>query len=309
MLTHMKSSDQSWSDAGDSTGNSSKSKKLQVRNNRRGKKHLGPDRVRKFRREIYSHYNSGKRCFPWRETRDPYRILVSEIMLQQTQAGRVEKKFGQFISAFPDIAALARAPLKAILTAWRGLGYNRRALCLKRLAEKVMTDYEGRIPETIEQLKLLPGLGPATSASIAAFAFNRPVVFLETNIRTVFIHHFFPQKEKVRDDDILPLVELTLDRKNPRRWYNALMDYGSMLKNSRINPGRRSAHYARQSPFNGSDRQLRGQILSLLTDHASLTRDEMLGKLDSEPHRVQYNLDRLIREGLLREAKERYRIA
>ena len=258
---------------------------------------------------IYDHCAAHGRRFPWRETRDPYRILVSEIMLQQTQTGRVEEKFPQFITAFPDITALARAPLKEILSVWQGLGYNSRALYLKKLAESVVADYGARVPETVDELKKLPGLGPATAASVAAFAFNRPVVFLETNIRTVFIHRFFPEEEKVSDAEIIPLAEATLDRKNPRRWYNALMDYGAMLKKNRTNPGRRSAHYTRQSPFEGSDRQIRGRILRLLTDRSSLTRNGLIDRLESNPQRVGIILERLVKEGMIREEKKHYRIS
>lgn len=277
--------------------------------NARDKKPLTSDEIKEFRLAIYRHYDRYRRRFPWRQTRDPYRILVSEIMLQQTQTNRVVEKYTEFIAAFPDIAALAQAPLQAILSVWQGLGYNRRALYLKKLAETVEAQYEGRIPGTVEELKKLPGLGPATAASVAAFAFNRPVVFLETNIRTVFIHHFFPEEEKVSDADILPRAEAALDRENPRRWYNALMDYGAMLKKSGTNPGRRSAHYTRQSPFEGSDRQIRGRILRLLTGHPSLTGKEMIAKLDDEPRRVRHNLDKLVKEGLVREEKKRYRIS
>jgi len=269
---------------------------------------LSTAEARKFRQKIYRHYEKYGRRFPWRETRDPYRILVSEIMLQQTQTGRVVEKFGEFIAAFPDITGLARAELKAILKVWQGLGYNRRALYLKRLARMVISDYGGVIPDNQKELEELPGLGPATSASIAAFAFNRPVVFLETNIRTVFIHHFFPGEEKIRDSAILPLAEAALDRDNPRRWYNALMDYGTMLKKNGVNPGRRSLHYVRQSPFKGSDRQIRGKSLRLLGDHASLTRDEMIARLAGDSGRITRILNQLVKEGLLREEKERYRI-
>lgn len=229
-------------------------------------------------------------------------------MLQQTRTGRVEEKFPEFITAFPDITALALAPLQAVLTVWQGLGYNRRALYLKKLAETVGEEHEGAIPDTAEELKKLPGIGPATAASVAAFAFNRPVVFLETNIRSVFIHHFFPGKGKVYDAEILPLAEAALDRENPRRWYNALMDYGAMLKKTGVNPGRRSAQYTRQSPFEGSDRQIRGRILRLLAARSSLTRNLLTDKLESNPQRVGRILDRLVMEGMILEEKKRFRI-
>jgi len=261
-----------------------------------------------LKKALLNWFDKNQRDLPWRHTYEPYQIWISEIMLQQTQAGRVIEKFKEFIAAFPDITALGGADLKAILKVWQGLGYNRRALYLKKLAQTVITDYGGVIPDNRKELEELPGLGPATSASIAAFAFNRPVVFLETNIRTVFIHHFFPGEEKVRDSAILPLAEAAIDQDNPRRWYNALMDYGTMLKKSGVNPGRRSVHYCRQSPFKGSDRQIRGMSLRLLTEHASLTRNELIDRLDGDSPRITKILDRLVKEGLIREEKKCYRI-
>jgi A/G-specific adenine glycosylase len=276
-----------------------------------------PARVRRFRKLIQDHYRSSGRSFPWRETTDPYAILVSEIMLQQTQTSRVVPKYLAFLERFPDFTSLANAPLSDVLAHWQGLGYNRRGKALRDLAAMVVDRFDGVLPEIREELIALPGIGPYTSGAVCAFAYNQPVVFMDTNIRRVFIHFFFPDREKVRDNEIIPLVERTLDRKNPREWYSALMDYGALLKSTaRKNPNRRSAHYSKQSKFEGSDRQIRGALLRELLGRGEggsglgLNEKELitaLGKAgDGEVERVRYILDQLKREGFVWEKKGRW---
>jgi A/G-specific adenine glycosylase len=191
------------------------------------------------------------------ENRDSYRILVSEIMLQQTQVERVLDKYKVFIRIFPDFSSLAVAPLADILKVWQGLGYNRRAVALQKIAISVMKESRGRLPVTREELLKLPGIGKYTASAILTFACNQPNIFIETNIRRVFIHFFFRDRENISDAEILPLIEMTLDAGNPREWYYALMDYGAMLKKTVENPNRKSSHYKKQAPFHGSNRQLR----------------------------------------------------
>ena len=253
-----------------------------------------------FRDRVYSYYRDHARSFPWRETTDPYRIMVSEIMLQQTQAERVAQKYGGFIARFPDFQALAGAELHSVLEAWQGLGYNRRAIALKETAKEVMKEHGGVLPGDVEGLVSLPGIGRYTAGAVLAFAHNLPVAFIETNIRRVFIHSFFSESERVRDSEILPLVEQTLDRENPRDWYYALMDYGAMLKTKLPNPNRKSAHYARQAPFEGSTRQVRGLILKLLVSCGPLSETELIERLDRDPSRVRSILLELEREGFVR---------
>lgn len=262
-----------------------------------------------FRGVVYRHYEEYGRTFPWRKTFNPYSILVSEVMLQQTQVDRVTEKYRQFIKAFPDFPTLARVPLKAVLKAWQGLGYNRRALALKKIARIVTREYGNRVPRSFDELVKLPGIGKTTASEILAFAFNQPAVFVETNIRSVFIHVFFPDRDDVSDDEILPLVEKTLDRANPRAWYYALMDYGSDLKKQHANPGRRSAHYNRQSPFNGSNRQIRGQILRFLTERDSPSAREVSQHLNLPLDKVLRNLTTLEEEGFIRRRGNRLTIA
>lgn len=259
---------------------------------------LTPETFSLFFELVWSFYRVHERPMAWRETRDPYRILVSEVMLQQTQVNRVKEKYPPFIEAFPTFEALAAAPLSAVLDQWQGLGYNRRAVALHRAAGIVVSDWGGLLREDPADLVTLPGIGKATAASIAAFAFNNPTVFIETNIRRVFIHCFCADRDGVTDREILPLVERTLDRKNPREWYYALMDYGTFIAANHPNPNRKSAHYTKQSRFEGSDRQVRGRILRLLgTGPAS--SDDLIGELGEDPNRVGRLLLSLRAEGFL----------
>ena len=183
----------------------------------------------KFRRTVLEHYRASKRDLPWRRTRDAYRILVSEVMLQQTQVARVQTFYENFIKKFPSFATLARSKKSDVLRAWQGLGYNRRALALKELAVIIVKKYGSKLPRDRKTLESLPGVGPYTAGAVRAFAWGQPDVFIETNIRRVFIHFFFPRRKKVSDREILLLVEKTLDRRDVRAWYFALMDYGAML--------------------------------------------------------------------------------
>jgi A/G-specific adenine glycosylase len=267
---------------------------------------LTPQRIRRFRQRIYAHYRKNKRALPWRRTHDPYKILVSELMLQQTQVKRVMEKYREFLRRFPTIASLAHAPLRAILEQWQGLGYNRRALSLKRLAVIVMERYGGRIPRTSEALKALPGVGAATAGAVCAFAFDKPVIFIETNIRSVFIHFFFRNREGVKDSEILPLIAQTLDTLKPRDWYYALMDYGAALKERHPNPGRRSAHYARQSPFAGSLRQVRGMILRSLVKQPGISEPALVKAINRDAVMVRKALKQLCTEGFIVKKRKRF---
>lgn len=261
---------------------------------------LVPSEVRAFRKKIYSYYRKYGRDLPWRKTLNPYHILVSEIMLQQTQVERVLEKYDEFIKAFPDFPSLARASLRKLITVWQGMGYNRRALALRSLAQTLMNEHRGKLPSDPEDLIALPGIGRYTAGAVAAFAFNQPVLFIDTNIRRVFIHTFLHDQENIKDEDILPLIQQTIDASDPRTWYNALMDYGAMLKREQINPNRRSAHYQRQSPFENSNRQIRGRILKVLVEESPLTRSQIMKKSGMDPERVKLNLVELSNEGFIK---------
>ncbi|MDD1716434.1 MAG: A/G-specific adenine glycosylase [Methanolinea sp.] len=229
-------------------------------------------------------------------------------MLQQTRVGSVVGRYERFLSRFPDFEHLADADLSEVLTEWQGLGYNRRAAALHAIARKVMNDFSGRLPDDERVLATLPGIGTATAASIAAFAFNRPSVLIETNIRRVFLHCFFPMRDAVPDREILPIVAATCDHGNPREWYYALMDLGSEWKTRFPNPNRRSAHYRRQSPFEGSIRQARGAIVKILIAEGGIACEELGDRLAIDRDRFEAALEQMKKEGLIKEEKGRIRL-
>ena len=253
--------------------------------------------------EYYQQY--GRHSLPWRVARgtdsiDPYCVVVSEYMLQQTQVVRVLTKYPLFLSRFPTVDALAAAPQSAVVRVWQGLGYNRRAIALYRSALRIVQEYGGRIPCAYEDLISLPGIGPATAGAIQAFAFNKPVVFIETNIRRAFIDFFFTSSENVADKDIVPLVEKTQGNVSPREWYYALMDYGAFLSKQKNNPNRKSAHYSLQSPFEGSNRQLRAATIRMLLDRPR-SRDDIVKTLSVAEDRMETILFSLQKDGFIRQ--------
>ena len=242
----------------------------------------------------------GRHTLPWRNTKSPYRILVSEIMLQQTQVDRVLSKYKAFLQKFPTVLKLAQAPLSEVLVLWQGLGYNRRAKMLHECATTVVSEHNGTFPKTPQQLQDLPGIGPYTASAVCAFAYNHPTPLIETNVRTVFIHHFFNETYEVADAAILNLVECTCDTENPREWYWALMDYGSHLKKTVGNLNAQSKHYVKQSKFQGSDRQIRGAIVKVLSTEGKMSRLGLLKKLSAfEDIRVDAQLEKLQAEELV----------
>ncbi len=278
--------------------------------------------VAKKGRELY-------RDLPWRRTYDPYAIWISEVMLQQTQVSRVDGRWQRWLERFPTVDALAAAAPSDVLEEWQGLGYNRRALSVHRAAQAI-SEAGGVFPQDQKELVKLPGIGPATAAGIRAFAFNLHGVYLETNVRTVFLHELYPQAEGVPDSELVPLVELTCpasvegaadvtDTDNtendataeltPRSWYYALLDYGAYLKKTIPNPSRRSKSHVKQTRFEGSHRQKRAELLRVLLAH----KDEggaVFETLHQELCQIEVNagretLDEQVTLGLLEElAKE-----
>ena len=261
---------------------------------------LSAPEIGAFQKCIYDFYHEHGRDFVWRNIDDPYWVIVSEIMLQQTQTDRVKKKYEEFITVFPSIESLAHAPLDKVLASWQGLGYNRRALALRSIAQQVVTEHKGIVPKDPAILETFRGIGPATAASICAFSFNMPTVFIETNIRSVFIHSFFSQGDKVHDRDIMPLVAQTLDFENPRIWYYALMDYGVMLKKQHGNPSRKSVHHTKQSQFKGSDRQVRGAIVKMLVSAQPLSKEIFVAQIDRDEKKIESILKDLEHEGFIK---------
>ena len=247
---------------------------------------------------VWQYYHEHGRDLPWRQpeadgTHDAYKILVSEVMLQQTQVQRVIEKYHQFLAAFPTINDLAAASLASVLILWSGLGYNRRAKFLWLAAQRLVDLPQ---PWSYDSLVTCPGIGPNTAAAVLVYAYNRPWAFIETNIRTAYIHHFFADQPVVSDQAILQLVEQTYDQKQPREFFWALMDYGSHLKSQVGNVARQSQHYAKQSRFEGSRRQLRGAVLRQLA-LAPQTMNQLSERLADD--RLTSVLEALISEGFI----------
>lgn len=252
-----------------------------------------------FRDSVRSWWDAAQRPMPWRDVPTPYNVMVSEVMLQQTQVARVVPRFTEFVARFPDFGALAASPLAEVLAQWSGLGYNRRARWLQQAARRVHEEREGVLPSDPVWLRTLPGIGANTAGSIAAFAYNTPVVFIETNIRRVMLHFFFSGSDAVHDREILPVIEATLDRDDPRTWYWALMDLGVELARLYPNANRRSSHYTRQSRFEGSDRQIRGAILRALTERGVLLAEQVPTYANAPVERVNLVIEGLERDRLV----------
>lgn len=237
-----------------------------------------------LRRKIRGWYHRHAPRLPWRETANPYHIFISEVMLQQTQISRVLIKYPEFIKTFPTIQSLARAPLSCILSAWHGMGYNRRGLYLQQSAQIILREHKGNIPKDISALDMLPGIGSYSAGAIACFAYGICEPFIETNIRRVIIHEFFPRKKKVPDAEILQTLRDTQPLRKQREWYWALMDYGREGLKNVPNANRRSIHYVKQSKFEGSPRYVRAKIISYLLENKKATAEELHASLKENAH-------------------------
>lgn len=270
-----------------------------------------------FLRTLAGFYaESGRHDMPWRQpdadgTHDPYKILVSELMLQQTQVARVTPKYLAFIAKFPNIGSLAAASLGEVLVMWSGLGYNRRAKYLHQSTAAVVHDFGGVFPRSVVELQSLPGVGPGTAGAIMAYAYDQSVSYLETNIRTVLIHQFYHDQSDIADSQLREtldqIVKLPIFHEyfTPREFYWAMMDYGSYLKRSVGNLNRASKAYTRQSAFQGSRRQVRGLVLRLLTaeplNYQALVTEVADERLDSV-------LSDLVAEGMVTRRGSEYSI-
>ncbi len=278
--------------------------------------HINDQIYKSFTAAIWNFYRINKRQFMWRDHHDPYVILVSEIMLQQTQTQRVAVKLPEFLTKFPTVFHLAQADTQELFQAWVGLGYNRRALALRTTAQMIVEQHAGKLPDDPITLQTFAGIGPATAASIAAFAYNKPTVFIETNIRSVYLHVFFHDQVGITDDQLRPFVENTLDPANARQWYYALMDYGVYIKKTYKNPSRGSKHHTKQSKFEGSDRQVRGAVIRLLSDPVMLVElnyadqesllEYLKAQYPAQAHRVELILEQMCSEKIIQRVQNRY---
>lgn len=259
---------------------------------------------------LWGHYAKHGRALPWRQPEpngefDPYNILVSEIMLQQTQVTRVMTKYAEFLDRFPNLESLAQASQKDVLAVWSGLGYNRRAKFLHQAVQKIYNDLHGQFPDSVDELRELPGIGHNTAAAIIVYWQNKPVLFIETNIRTVYIHHFFESQDAVDDKQILEILAKTIDHEHPREFYWALMDYGTHLKKTYGNKNRQSKHYSKQSKFEGSKRQIRGEVIRVLLQGGLPTQKL---KKNIPDNRLESVLTDLENEGIITSQKDVYRL-
>ena len=260
-----------------------------------------------FNTLLSNFYLKEKRILAWREQIDPYHVVLTELMLQQTQVPRVQEKFPLFIQTFPTFESLAQADMVSILAKWQGMGYNRRAKYLKDIATIVENTYNGKVPEDPDLLDDMPGIGPATARSIVTYIYNKPELFIETNVRRVFIHHFFQGTSDIDDSDIYPILQKAIDTVNPREWYYAIMDYGTYLAKQVTNPNRKSKHYAKQSTFEGSKRQVRGAIIRELVKEP-LKAEALVKLLGFEKKRTYDVLKDLENERFIIKKNGKYKI-
>ncbi|WP_076789483.1 Fe-S cluster assembly protein HesB [Chlorobium sp. KB01] len=258
---------------------------------------LHQQQIEGFREKIFDFYRTNRRSFPWRETTDRYAVMVSEIMLQQTQADRVADKFRVWMERFPDTETLALSSLRDVLALWSGLGYNSRGQRLQISARLIMERFDGIVPATPDQLKSLPGIGEYTSRSIPVFADNLDVAAVDTNIRRIIIHEF-TLPEDTPKAAIQVAAEQLLPHGRSREWHNALMDYGSLALTSRrsgIRP------VSRQSKFQGSKRWYRGRLIRELVQRDGIYLEEIEEKYRSCPWDMGEIIADLVREGLVEE--------
>jgi len=265
------------------------------------------DDVSAFQEKIMKWWNENARNLPWRCDSSPYNVLVSEVMLQQTQVNRVVPKYLEFLRQFPNIEDLASSDMKQLLQVWSGLGYNRRAVWLKDAARQLVD--RGEFPKTVEELSELKGIGPYTSRSILIFAFNKDLAAVDTNIRRVLIASGFADEE-MSSSQLQSVADDLLLKGRSRDWHNALMDYGSLVLTSSstsISP------QSKQTRFKGSTRQLRGAIIRILTNSETLSLNELISHLSSDNIQcrdVHPVLDQLLAERLVeRTDAGRFKIA
>ena len=265
---------------------------------------ISPAKIKAFQDKILKFYEDGNRSLPWRQTSDPYKIMVSEIMLQQTQAARVAPKFEAWIKAFPTPQKLAQAKLADVLAHWQGLGYNSRAKRLQDAAKIIVEQFGGKVPRTPEELLTLPGIGPYTSRSVLIFAHNDNLATVDTNIRRILIHDFnIP--EDTSDKELFAIAQQLVPKGKSRDYHNALMDYGATIVTARktgIKPK------TQQSTFKGSVRYYRGKILKHLLAHKSITPKQLEKEFTQTPKPINDIAQSLINEGLLVKTRKGYEL-
>lgn len=274
---------------------------------------LGLLTIPEFQEFILNWYSNKARRLPWRMTFDPYSILVSEIMLQQTQVTRVIPKYCEFLSKFPSLDVLSFARQSTILETWQGLGYWKRALNLQATCLQIYKNYNGKFPSKQSILEGMPGIGPYTSAAITCFAFNTPVVFIDTNIRKVYRHFFFSGNPDISDEILLAMAQKALWHQDPRNWHYALFDYGSIVL--RKKSGKIPGNLSKTVPYKGSIRQLRSKIIDLILNASNqrisrITLYQILDSMRSDyiEGAPQKAVSSLIKDDILKDIEGNYLI-
>lgn len=256
--------------------------------------------VLEFQEKIFSWYKNNKRELPWRRTDNPYHILVSEIMLQQTQVQRVIPYYQSFIKRFPDYKTLAGARKRTVLSYWSGLGYNLRALRLREAAHDIFRFYQSEMPRERDLLLSLPGVGRYTSAALLAFAYNIEAPVIDTNIRRVLIYELeLPEDTSL--EELEEAAALLVPKGKSREWNSALIDYGAVYATARktkIKP------QSRQSLFEGSERQIRGAVLRYLLENDA-AKEEQLSEWYPH-HNFSAIISKMTTEGLIKKDDEGY---
>ncbi len=266
---------------------------------------LSKQQIIDFQAKILSWYSANKRELPWRKSRDPYRILLSEIMLQQTQVSRVIPKYEAWLRALPTIDHLAKATTADVLSLWSGLGYNRRALFLQKAAKTIVFDHKGIWPQSVAELKNLPGIGEYTARAVACFAFDEQVAVVDTNVKKVIAVELFAGVLP-EDKTISKIADALLPHGKAYDWNQGLMDYAStMLKKEKI-------PIPRQSTFKGSRRYYRGKIIKLLLERREIEEHEIISVISdakANAEHIQSILTDLKREGFILQKNEKIMIS
>lgn len=261
---------------------------------------IAQNKINNFHSKLFSWFSENKKDYPWRKTTDPYHIMVSEFMLQQTQTSRVVPKYLSFLDKFPTLESLANADNRDVLELWSGLGYNRRAIWLKEASQKILS--LGSFPKDPKELKKIKGIGDYTSRAIIIFAYNENIATVDTNIRRIFIVEGFATEE-TKQKELFEVAEQLLPKNNSREYHSALMDYGNVILTSaktKIKPK------TVQGKFEGSDRQYRGRIIKYLTSHLIATKEEILKNCSVPEERIDSILSKLVKDRLIKKEKENF---
>lgn len=274
-------------------------------------------RKKEFNRTLFLWHKKNYRPMEWRDTKNPYRILVSEIMLQQTQVARVKEKYAEFVKKFPTVQILANAPLGDVLRAWSGLGYNRRAKYLHHCAKEVVEKHQGKFPSSYEELVKLPGIGRSTAGALLAFAFDEDTPMIDTNIRRILVRTFFNGKNVPSDKELYAFASSLIPKGKGRVWNYAMLDLGATTCTARnhaddcpINTlhGKVSdfVYKKPQKKFAGSERFYRGKLLKHLAQQTSLTSAQVAKVLADYPHDRAVLLKKMAGEGMIVKRKAHY---